>query len=873
MLRGVEGSVENSSQFPPAAELPSLGAEGDELLAEIEAALRTLRGLREHSELLGDDVVTALRLTTAQVTGRLSRKELCVVVAGETGSGKSTFLNALIGDSRLGAARGASRTPTFIRRRATPGYRARLADGETVDFARLVPARQREVDALLASEEESFAKVESRHAAFALKAEGAQEAVARNERDLTEVTRSLHSQREAARSAQGLIGSTEMAAQHGSQALAVVEPEVPITLRPPAKQLGLWKRFLLLWFKLLFWGRWKRFAAVRKQRDEAHERLAEMQHRAAEASRQCAELEARAAQLQAEAWKKKAAAELAAEVVSEAQAQLSKARTKLETKRREFGRYVEERHTRFFTDIARMAGPEAKHVIELAIDFPADFLPDDVAILDVPGVTDDSEEAHAWNLIREEADGCILVSDLKRGISGPTEKFLDRLREVVPHVLLVLSKMDAVHGEAVARGSAEPWEDVEKARRIGTKQFAEQIGRSPDTVLSIAVAAQPAIEDPDSEMARRFEEEIRKLFKLLRHERAMILGTRAASVLRSCISASTQAEQRAEEAYRQRIAQIEADQVPEPEVFHRKAIADAAVGIQKGGQRAILAAAQTTRVRFSELRRKCGDTIRASTHQGQFRAVALGTEQGLAGDVEGVQVQALQAVNMESEQVLQELEASVFETMRERYRITEEVQSKRGSFAGSELTLPRVVMPDSVGVRSAFARHTSARLGLALMGAVIFGGMGFLLSQHLQLPQLPQLSQLPQGPFVGAGVGAVLGLLLAFAKTRRSLERRSTALVEAALRKEEQRVLRELDALEAQVRANLHGTLNHSIEDAIIRFGRFIAEPYKAGEQALTRERESLGRLRDLEAALEQHDVRLGELVKAAAAASRGLCQ
>jgi hypothetical protein len=55
--------------LPPAREsMRSLGFEGDALLGEVEAAMNTLRSLLDHSELLGEEVVTALRLTLAQVS-------------------------------------------------------------------------------------------------------------------------------------------------------------------------------------------------------------------------------------------------------------------------------------------------------------------------------------------------------------------------------------------------------------------------------------------------------------------------------------------------------------------------------------------------------------------------------------------------------------------------------------------------------------------------------------------------------------------------------------------------------------------------------------------------------------------------------------
>ncbi len=855
VIPGEVGSAQPISLFPPTAEeVPSLGVEGDALVEEVKTALATLRQLMEHRELLGEQTATSLRLTAAQVIQRLNRTEICVVLAGEPGSGKTTFLNAIIGDRRLGDARGRSPITTLLRHGATPSFRARFADGKMQDFARLVPDRQRQMDQKLVGAEEAFEQAARRHAALALKAESAREALERDTVELERARQTVTSSREIVRSLEGMIGGAEMAAQTARAELVQVDASTPKALTVPANELSflawLWQAIV----KLANMQRWRAHAAALRLSEEATERFEAMRQRVQQADQTCVDAEDQVLELRM-ALETRASQSAAAEhVLPAAEEALATARAAMDQCRGELGRYVEERQARFFSELAAIGS--GRDVVELAIDYPADFLPDDVAIIDAPGVTLEREENHAWHVIREEADGCILISDLERGISAPTERFLHRLREVVPHVLLVLSKMDAAFVDAHREGQADPWDAVEKVRRARTERFAEQIGRSKDTVLSIAVAAQAAIEDPDSGLARRFEVELRKLFRVLRHERAIILGTRAAKVLRQCIAETADAEQRAEARYRDRIAALEAERVPEPEVFHRQALAKAKPGIQRGAERATAQASEAARVRFAELRREYGDRIRRSVHEGQFRAVALETETDLEKDVKSVEARALVALNAGVEQSVRELERSVFDDLRKKYHIDEEVKRKRDSIHREGVALARVFEPGERNVRSTLARHVWTRVGLGLGGALLGAGIGMLIA-----------------PGIGAAIGIAVGSLLVFAKTHRSLERRTIAMAELALRKQEQAALKDIAALTPQARTNIEVDLNRAIEDVIIRFARHIAVPYEAGEEAIARERTSLGRLRDLGEAMKLQDARLAELMADAASASRGLCQ
>src|SRR5262249_16739035 len=146
-------------------------------------------------------------------------------------------------------------------------------------------------------------------------------------------------------------------------------------------------------------------------------------------------------------------------------------------------------------------------------------------------------------------------SELERAVSGATKSFLQELRQAVPHAILVLTKMDDTFAEAARKGGGDPWEQVELARRIGTRRFAREVSRDPSTVLSVAVAAEEALREGDqAEPARRrFAAEAAKLFVLLRQERALILGAWSARIVRKCIGGVADAEKRATQSYQQRI--------------------------------------------------------------------------------------------------------------------------------------------------------------------------------------------------------------------------------------------------------------------------------------------------------------------------------
>src|SRR5688572_21059377 len=88
-----------SPQGPQSGRRPqasSHGPEADALLDEVRDAVATLSKLLSHGPELGEPVARAIRGAVDEVSAKLYRRELRVVVVGEERSGKSTFLDALL---------------------------------------------------------------------------------------------------------------------------------------------------------------------------------------------------------------------------------------------------------------------------------------------------------------------------------------------------------------------------------------------------------------------------------------------------------------------------------------------------------------------------------------------------------------------------------------------------------------------------------------------------------------------------------------------------------------------------------------------------------------------------------------------------------
>ena len=97
------------------------------------------------------------------------------------------------------------------------------------------------------------------------------------------------------------------------------------------------------------------------------------------------------------------------------------------------------------------------------------------------------------------------------------------------------------------------------------------------------------------------------------------------------------------------------------------------------------------------------------------------------------------------------------------------------------------------------------------------------------------------------------------------------ALCDGAVADLERDLVANVRATEPAAAASLRAGLGRSLEQAISRFGRWIAEPIAAERQVIERERDNLRDLETLRVTLYQHDARLARLLEAASGASVGL--
>lgn len=841
-----------------ANEVGSTGGEGDALLSVATAALLTLGKLTEHSQLLGSAAAKSLEETVRGAQQRLARAELNVVVVGERQSGKSTLLDAVVGDRLLGGARGQIAVPTFIRRRETASYVATFRDGTTEDFAKLVPDSTPEFVEKAERLERALADIKKRCAEGRTALRRAIEARESAELASGEAQRDLEEAGRMAGTATKELAVVETDAGRVDDAIAEVEPEIPRIVRREPPRWAVWLWLIRLFFVVFKRGVWVRYRALVRERELMQSRLLEGRTDARMRSEARQSAEARAAPLASGVTSAQTEAGDVERALRAAEKERDALRAELEDLRSKQEHYESERRRRFLADLKSLCGEQgrARGLAELAVDYPARLLPEDIAIIDMPGGS--SGGATQWNTIRERADGCIFVSELDRAVSESAKQFLRQVREVMPHLLLVLTKVDNAFAAAVTRGGSDPWAQVEQARRIGTRRFARELGREPESVLSIAVAAEVALMPRESELARRFVSEIAKLFQLLRHERAIILGAHAGSAIRRCIGSIGEAEDRAERVYREKIAELESKRTPMPEAFSQERLAAAEPEIEACAQEALGRALASLRTGFSVPRRLAEQTVDGCEHRRSLANAVERTSPELAERVRRVRGDAYIELEAGMERAVEAVTAKLLQELRDRYQLLHKIERATRSFP--RLGAPDDALPDFASVvpeiRSAVDAFDKGRYALGA-GGIAMGAAAGVFTFH----------------WVGALAGGAAGALSAFARRESALRKRAIDLVTQALSAQEALYAEELQSAAGLVRDTIRSSIQRSLERAILRFGRWIAEPIEAEQQAIDAERHKLAELERLRAELTEHDQEIEKRLRAAADASVGLCR
>ncbi len=826
--------------------------------------MATLAGLVTHGEDLGPTIIGSVRAALNEVEGRLSRRELRVVVLGEKQSGKSTFLDALLGERMLGISNTSLSMVTSVRRSEQCRYRARFADGSEEEFG----ARVRDRTAKMTREVE-FAQAAHADAARRCEAAGievatASEALQRVEHALAGAFHSFEQARhEAAR-----IGTELEAAEHDrerqAEATAEHEQHLPVLVRQSPPWWAFWLWIVRLVLLLSTFHEWRAHRALVREIKPREARIAALRAEAGTAADNCAAAELELSRTSVPVENARRALADARRQHEAAEARRQEREREVDRKTRELEKVREERRIEFIAEIRQLAdvSRRGKNLVELEIEYPARLLPEDVTLIETPGVGSDDREVRerAWRVLREQADGCIFISELERAVSTTSQKYLQQVREAVPHAILVLTKMDELLSDAKVKGEAAANEQVDKARRIATRRFAREVGRDPNTVLSLAVAAEEAMRDGQAaeEGRRRFETDVAKLLLLLRQERALILGAWSAGIVRRCIGEVADAETRAELSYQKRITALEAQRIPEPDQFRAQQMRAFDPAILGAAERTIASTRDALHERIGLARVACAQQIAACKTRQELREVVPQLLEAILEGVARARHEIQRQLDTHAEREVRLIEAQAFQALRERYQLLHDVTREAVLPVHIELPIEEQADAGPLGskVDGAVKSFERLRVGFGVGGAAAGAAVGTLIL-----------------PGLGTGAGALVGALAAFAKTLRALKTDCLSAVDECLANLEHPVAEQIAAAHPVVAAAIRDYLNQALEQAVARFGRWIAEPLEAERTAIEREREKLRELEALHEGLRQHDARLESMIRAAADASIGLCR
>ena len=839
------------------------GREGDVLLDGVRESLATLAALIPHGEHLGASLVSAIKTTVTDVERKLARQDLAVVIIGEKGAGKTTFLNALLGEELLPSGAREPNSVMILRRGSTESYRARLVRGEVEVFEDRFPDRAMEILERLQAVERALADATDERERAVRNVEATEQGLKQAQSALKGAFRSFESARdEAERIARDLAG-TEANVSRLENETAERERALPALalVRPPPWAFWLW--ILRAIFCLLHFDAWRAHRRVARELNTERDKASSLRQATNAAAEGC---------LLAEAALTPAASpsESAELTLAEARSRLTSVESRIAqltrecaVARDELERSRVDRRRRYFEEVRALCDPgsRGKDVVELQITFPARLLPEDVTIIDTPGVTDERGDIQrrALDVIRDRADGCILVSELERAVSGPTKVFLKQLRDVVPHLLLVLTKMDESFTEALRKRGSEPWEEVERARRIGTRRFARELGRDPSTVFSLAVSAKPALRAGErSGLARRFAQDAEKLFQLLRHERAFILGSRAAGEVRRCIGSTADAEQRAERSYRDRIAALEKHRTPEPDLFCAEQLQAAEPKVRAAAAAVTASTVELMRQEIRLIRVYCASSLDSCSSRAELLEAVPDLEQAIVEGIGRVHAEVARHVEARADAAVRDIESDVFEALRQRYGISHRVT--RSSNPSIHLEPMATLAQASPGlaprVERSLKSYKNSRVGLGVGGAAAGALVGTAI-------------------FVGVGtaLGAAVGALLSFVKKFATVKRDCLAAVDDCLQKAELALAEQLHASESAAARLMSTALQRSVASATRHYGESLAAPLEAERAAIEREHNMLNELVSLRERLQEHDARLASVMKAAVEASLGLCK
>ena len=409
-----------------------------------------------------------------------------------------------------------------------------------------------------------------------------------------------------------------------------------------------------------------------------------------------------------------------------------------------FARFIDE--VQDLTDMNKLGN----QVVQIDLEFPALRLPHNIVLMDTPGVNTSSQEneQRAWHAIKESADGCLLVSSTSQAISESTKAFIREVKDVVPHILLVLTKVDELLNSSLDDDDA--YEQLEEVRKVGASRFAKEVGRSPKDIFSIAVAARAALamETDTHGLKEKFDHDLSELFDLLSIERAMAVCAYATTATSKAINQVRAYESDARQIYQKKLQALESQRLPAIKDFIQKSMETEEKAIIEIGKKIATDLQPVIDNAFEKQMDKWKQDINKCESKAEVKELIGKTSYLLQASLKVIDNEIqLSTSKMVIERSVS-IENRLSTGLRDKYRIVDSIaggHAKDGVRRVNEIANNT----DSLNVKNAMSSlvdaHQGAQVAMGAGGAALGAVIGSFIAPGI-------------GTAVGAGIGALLGL-------------------------------------------------------------------------------------------------------------------
>jgi hypothetical protein len=97
--------------------------------------------------------------------------------------------------------------------------------------------------------------------------------------------------------------------------------------------------------------------------------------------------------------------------------------------------HVRGRFERFHQEVQKLTDMKSRggQVAQLELCYPGRLLPRSLVVIDTPGVNadDQTNRGRAWDVIRGEADGCIVLSDIQQAAIQERQRHEEKSKQVL----------------------------------------------------------------------------------------------------------------------------------------------------------------------------------------------------------------------------------------------------------------------------------------------------------------------------------------------------------------------------------------------------------------------------------------------------------